>query len=74
MSYPSLDRVEKASLYELCSWQRFLPSPGMSAIGAPAEFEAKLQQEAEVMRRIVERVKALGGFTPAISKSLGFER
>lgn len=70
MSYPTLEQVEQAALIELCLWQRFLPSPGGNAIGLP-EFEPTLQQEAAVMKRIVERVKELGGFTPAISKALG---
>lgn len=70
MRYPSLEDVEHASHFDLCQWQRFLPSPGMNCIGKP-EFENTSRLEANVMRRIIERVKDLGGFTPEISKALG---
>ena len=71
MKYPNLEDVEHARLLDLCRWQRFLPSPGMTVIGRPA-FEETLLRQSAVMTRIVERVKALGGFTPEISKALGW--
>lgn len=69
MKYPTLEEVEAASHEDLCRWRRFLHSPGLSALGNK-EVEAR---EAAVMNRIVERVKGLGGFTPAMSKRIGWE-
>ena len=54
---PSMKEVNEASRYQICAWWRYLPSP---------ETEA----EAEVLERIVQRFKILGGFTPEISKAL----
>ena len=71
MNYPNLEEVEHASLFDLCKWQRFLPSPGMNVIGQP-EFEDTMQRESTVMARIIERSRELGGFTPEISKALGW--
>ncbi len=54
MSYPTLEQVEIADIYQLCRWTRFLPSPGISAIGGP-EFEKIIKEEADIMKRIMER-------------------
>ena len=70
--YPSLEAVNSAGHMQICRWYRFLPSPGMSAIGKE-NFHAILDQEAPIMNRIVERLKELGGFTPEISKAIGWE-
>jgi hypothetical protein len=73
MAYPTMEQVDAASHHQLCSWQRFLPSPGADAMGGTYEkFQEVMNREALVMTRIVERVKELGGFTPEISKSLGW--
>lgn len=69
--YPSVKQVNAATHLQLCSWYRFLPSPGSRAIGT-AHFADVLAAEKTVMDRIVERVKELGGFTPEISKQLGW--
>lgn len=71
MMYPTLEQVEKASHLELCRWYRFLPSPGEFAIGKD-NFSEVMEQEAKVMGRVVDRVKDFGGFTPEISKTLGW--
>jgi len=72
MGYPTLEQVNSASHYQICSWYRFLPSPGSRAIGRP-DFEEVLNREAPIMDRIAERLKEFGGFTPEISKSLGWD-
>lgn len=69
--YPTMEAVEAADHLSLCRWQRFLPSPAQNRIGHD-DFDEVLKREAKIMDRIVERVKELGGFTPAISKSLGW--
>lgn len=60
MNYPTLKEVEKSSHVDLCRWYRFLSSPKNSAQG-------------DVMDRISKRMKFFGGFTPAISKEIGWE-
>lgn len=65
MKYPTVEEVQKATHMELCRWYRFLPSPGMSA---PKYSE----QEAKVMLLIADRLEGFGGFTPEISKALGW--
>ena len=57
--YPTLKQVEAASREQLCRWHRFLRSP-MTA------------NEVEVNRRIFARWQEVGGFTPGISKRLGY--
>jgi len=69
--YPTLEQIEKADRYQLCYWHRFLPSPGAGAIGTD-EFQEVLHAECVLMDLIHERWKEAGGFTPAISKLLGW--
>ena len=69
--YPTLEQVNNASHYEICEWVRFLPSPAMSYVGLP-NFAEKLEEQATIMDRIVARLAELGGFTPEISKQLGW--
>lgn len=71
MNYPTMDEVNAADRRQICEWNRFLPSPGTRAIGRDG-FESVMRDEAKIMDRIVERLKELGGFTPAISKQLGW--
>lgn len=69
--YPSMEEVESAAQLQLCRWWRFLKSPGQSAIGSD-HFTETLNLEGTIMDRIVERVEEGGGFTPEISKQLGW--
>ena len=69
MTYPTIEDVNAADHYQICSWWRFLQSPGMDTIGKP-NFEEVLNKEAKIMERIGERLKEFGGFTPEISKAL----
>jgi hypothetical protein len=57
--FPTLEQVEKASHEQLAKWYRFLPSG-----------ETKEQQQ--VMDRLAQRFKELGGMTPALSQKIGF--
>lgn len=70
-SYPTMEEVEKASHYQICSWYRFLDSPGLGAIGKD-NFNDVLEEEGKIMDRITTRLKEFGGFTPAISKAIGW--
>jgi len=70
-AYPTMEEVEKASHYQICSWYRFLPGPGSKSIGKD-DFNQVLEEEGKIMDRISARLKELGGFTPEISKSLGW--
>ena len=70
--YPTLEMINQADQRQLCAWWRFLPGPGISAIGTP-EFNSVLDTEAKLMERIGERIwKEFGGFTPEISKVIGW--
>jgi hypothetical protein len=53
-----MEQVEAADRYRICEWYRFL--------------EVKNDEQITIMNRICERLKELGGFTPEISKSLGW--
>lgn len=55
--FPTLEEVESASRYQLCSWYRFLPS-------------AITETARAIQNRIYERFIEVGGMTPEISKSL----
>jgi len=59
MKFPSLPEVEAASREQLCAWYRFLPS----AMG---------DKDISAQKRIYDHWKEVGGFTPEISKSLGW--
>lgn len=59
MKYPTLKEVETASRLQICKWMRFLEVTGDA-------------NEQQVMFRIIERSKALGGTTPEISKQIGW--
>jgi len=73
MRYPKLAAVEAADQMQLCRWWRFLPSPGMAAVEAgDPQANASIDAEAAIMDRIAARLKEAGGFTPEISKALGW--
>ena len=56
---PTMEQVEKADREQICRWWRCLSSP-------------TTDQEVRVMNRIAERFDKLGGFTPEISKRVGW--
>jgi len=56
--YPTLAQVATADREQLARWSRFLPSP------SPAE--------SEIIHAIMDRFTALGGFTPELSKQIGW--
>jgi hypothetical protein len=75
MNYPTIEAVEAADRYQICKWWRFLPRPGSRAITkSSAEFTKLLEAESPIMNRIAERFKEMGGFTPEISKSIGWDQ
>lgn len=59
MKYPTLKEVESAGRYQICKWHRFLRSP---------ETEAEVQVNIKLHERFIE----VGGFTPEISKQIGW--
>jgi len=73
MKYPTPDEVDGASHTQICIWWRYLPSPGMGAIDEQWDvFEAAQKSEGEILDRIGRRLKEFGGFTPFISKAIGW--
>ena len=77
MNYPTMEEVEKADRIQLCRWHRFLPSPGRSAIDHHTLginiFQKVMDREKVILDRIEECLKGFGGFTPEISKLIGWE-
>ena len=72
MGYPTLGEVEKANRIQLARWYRFMDSPGMSAIKGD-DFEIVMMKEKEILDRIIVRFTEMGGFSPDISKHIGWE-
>jgi hypothetical protein len=73
--YPTLEQVNVAPHIEICRWWRFLPSPGAGSIkNGGKDFDIALESELLIMNRIAERLQELGGFTPEISKAIGWVR
>lgn len=72
-SYPNMNEVEKANLWQLVYWNRYLPGPGTDYMGED-RFEQEMKKEAKIISRIVDRIKELGWITPNISKSVGWDR
>ena len=71
LSYPTLAEVDAADQEQICRWYRLLCSPGIDVIGT-AEYETVLSRERIIMDRIAERFRKSGGFTPALSKKIGW--
>lgn len=74
MDYPTPERVEAADAVQLLRWHRFLPPSGLSAVDTQgdAEFDAAVEREEAIIRRIEERLSAFGGITPEISQAVGW--
>ena len=60
MKYPTIEEVDNASREQLAIWFRYLP------IG-------RNEQELEIVNRITERFNESGGWTPKLSKRVGWE-
>lgn len=80
-AYPTIEAVNAAGHEQICRWYRFLPSPGSEAIPKANveitaadrdKFDMLLEGQATIMDRIAERLKEFGGFTPEISKRIGW--
>lgn len=73
MKYPTHEEIEAAGHVELARWARFLPSPGISALDAlPEEFTKVLAEQRLAFDHIMERFRAFGGWTPEVSKAVGW--
>jgi hypothetical protein len=72
MDYPTMEQVEGADLEQICRWYRFLDTPGKKYMGSSAANFEEIENEVKVINRISERYRQLGGFTPAISKKIGW--
>lgn len=60
-TYPTLKEVESADQYQICAWHRFLPSPISD-------------EQIKIIDRLCVRLADLGGFTPEISKGMGWKQ
>lgn len=72
--YPTIEEVKKATYYQICNWYRHLKSPGsdLSNSLSNEEFSKRISEQTEVMNLICEKYKDGGGFTPELSKSIGW--
>ena len=74
MTYPTMEEVNNASRMQLARWHRFLPSPGVWAIDKDQDtFHRVLKEETAIMSAIENKFHLMGGFTPEISKAIGWE-
>jgi len=71
MEYPTQQKIDAASKEQLGRWIRFLPSPGMAHIGS-MDFETNMQHEIEILNRIIKLFNDSGGWTPELSKKVGW--
>jgi hypothetical protein len=60
MKYPTREEIAAATRYQLCVWHRFLRSP-------------ETLEEVELNRLMFKRWNEAGGFTPEISKAIGWD-
>ena len=58
-NYPSVERVIYGDRYQICKWYRHLRS-------------AENENEIQIQKLIYERFNELGGFTPELSKLIGW--
>ena len=72
MTYPTLKEVKSAERIDICRWWRHLNSPGLNAMDKP-EFDKVFKEEGIVMDEIIKRFRELDGFTPEISKEIGWD-
>ena len=70
-AYPSSIQVEAADKMQLGRWLRHLPSPANHALDRD-DFQDVLDAEIKILQRIQDRFKALGGWTPDLSKAIGW--
>lgn len=59
MVYPTVEQVQEASRFQLCKWSRFLRSP-------------ETIDEVQIINLIYQELEDKGGFTPEISKAIGW--
>jgi hypothetical protein len=58
-SYPTIEEVKEADRFNICKWYRHLPS-------------ASNEADREIMNLVIDRYMEVGGFTPEISKAVGW--
>jgi hypothetical protein len=60
MKYPIIEQVNAADRLQICEWYRFLSSPID-------------KEQLAILDAIVIKFKEFHGFTPAISKAIGWD-
>jgi len=58
-NFPTLEQIKKADRLQICKWYRFLCSP-------------ENDSERLLLNIIIVRFEKFGGFTPEISKEIGW--
>jgi hypothetical protein len=74
LKYPDMGHVQTANRLKLAMWCRFLPSPGSAWIAkSPVVFDTEMAKESCILEAIRTRFNFLGGWSPAVSKKLGWD-
>lgn len=61
MNWPTKEEVERADRFRLAVWYRFLPL-------------CETEDQLEIVNLVFSRFMAMGGFDPALSKSVGLDK
>ena len=73
MDYPTIEEVNNASRIQICTWYRHLQTPGDNLTYSDTEeYKNKVSDQRHVMDLICVKFKEVDGFTPEISKSVGW--
>ncbi len=60
MKYPTKEEVKSAGHEQICRWHRFLSTP-------------RDDYELEISKLIYQKFEVFGGFTPTLSKIIGWD-
>jgi hypothetical protein len=75
MKYPTIEEVNNADIEQLVKWYRFLNSPGLNYVDSELGiFKYKIKEETSIINLICQRINEVGGFTPEISKRIGWKK
>lgn len=74
LPYPtSAEEVTRADRLQLARWARFLPSPGLGAIGKnQKEYNISREREKLILDRILKLFGTFGGWDSVLSKEVGW--
>jgi len=74
LPYPStMGEIKRATRLQLGRWVRFLPSPGLGAIGKGLkEYTLVADKEKAILNHVLDRFREMGGMDSNLSKEIGW--